>query len=246
MRINEIIVEAFSLESTMAAVTADIGNNVTATFDELKKSASNWYGNRGDLDGWGFAAAGVEARVWWDRVWLPRTDPRRTGSQRSSGLQGELYDLSRQAGPSGAALGMLLHSMIKNRGNFVGLGRNLIPVLRTIADAHRNPTLAARLDQWQRELNEYDRWLFGMQDGEPVSVTKAASGAVVATTPRQVSAPRPPSAIPGQNVAAEKVISDVLRSLPPGVAGDIRQAIARSSNKIMSLQAELRKRGITD
>ena len=89
MRISEIISEAFSLENTMSAVAADIGNNVTNTFDDLKKSASAWLGTHDDLRGWGFISGGIETRSWWDKVWSPLSNPKK-GGKTVTGLQGEL------------------------------------------------------------------------------------------------------------------------------------------------------------
>lgn len=47
-----------------------------------------------------------------------------------------------------------------------------------------------------------------------------------------------------QNAAVDNLINDTLRSLPAKLAGDIRNAISRSGNKLMALQVELNKRGI--
>ncbi len=47
-----------------------------------------------------------------------------------------------------------------------------------------------------------------------------------------------------QAAAAEDVVNQVLADLPKEVRGEIRNAIAKSSNKIVALQMELAKRGI--
>lgn len=241
MRIHEIITETFALKNTMAAVAADIGNNVTNTFDELKKSAGNFYGNRGDLAGWEFIGASIEARTWWDRIWAPRTDPKRMGPRASSGLQGELYDLARQAGRSGKPLQDLLREMIVARGNFTSLAHRLIPILRNIAREHENKTLETRVDRWQAQLEDYEQWIGDLIQREAPRRSKKTVSKDVETP----SVRNEPSALPGQNAAAEKIVNNVLQSLPAGIAGDIRTAIARSSNKIQALRAELQKRGIS-
>lgn len=225
----------------MAVVSADIGSGVSTTFDELKKSAANFFGNRGDLAGWEFIGASVEARTWWDRIWAPRTNPRRD-RQASGGLQAELFDLAKQAGRSGRPLQALLHDMITNRGNFTALGRRLIPVLRNIANEHGNTTLEKRANQWQAELDDYERWMNDLIDRQPPAKPKKSpskGSAPIVGVPQDKK-----SLLPGQNVAAEKMVNNVLRALPSAIAGDIRQAIARSPNKIQALQSELQKRGI--
>lgn len=47
-----------------------------------------------------------------------------------------------------------------------------------------------------------------------------------------------------QNAAANAQVNQILKMLPPDVAGDIRQEIARSPNKLLSLRAAFKKRGI--
>jgi len=244
MRIKEIITEAFNLQNTMASVSSDIGNSVTDTFDELKKSAANWMGGHDSLKGWGFVSGGVETRAWWDKIWTPLTTPKKGSGKPTSGLQGELYDLSRQAGKSGRPLTELLHDMITSRGSFLTLSRKLPPILISIGRAHGNENLVSRSMKWQEDLRDFEKWISELESSEP-KITKSKRGA---TDKPEVSLPPAaksiPSAIPGQNVAAEKIVNDILRNLPSGVAGDIRRSIAKSQNKIMALQAELSRRGI--
>lgn len=246
MRINEIITEGFNLQNTIAAVSSDIGNNITDTFDALKKSADNWMGGHDSLKGWGFVSGGVETRVWWDKIWDPLTNPKKGSNKPNLGLQGELYDLSKQAGKHGRILADLLNDMITDRGNFVRLSRNLPPILIAIGQDHGHENLVSRAKKWQEELRDFEKWLAEIESAGPkiTTVRKGKSG-----EPSKIQEPQPqvkklPSAIPGQNAAVEKIVNDILRNLPAGVAGDIRQAIAKSSNKLLALQAELSKKNI--
>ena len=47
-----------------------------------------------------------------------------------------------------------------------------------------------------------------------------------------------------QKVQIERLVNTVLSSLPRGVAGEIRNAIAKDPNKLVALQRELSKRDI--
>lgn len=58
------------------------------------------------------------------------------------------------------------------------------------------------------------------------------------------SAPRAPSITGSQNAQVEAIINQVLQSLPKSVAGDLRNAISKSPNKLAALQQELNKRNI--
>lgn len=225
----------------MSAVAADIGNGVTDTFDELRKSAGNWMSSHDSLHGWGFISGGVETRAWWDKVWAPLSKPRK-GFRAGTGLQGELYDLARQAGPSGEPLENLLRDMITNRGNFMALSRALPPILIAIGEHHGHGPLIARAKKWQQDLSAFEKWLEEIEAYRPKNQEKSPKSSPTVGSP--TDQPKTPSLVPGQNTAAEKIVNDVLRNLPSGVAGDIRQAIAKSSNKIQALQAELAKRNI--
>jgi hypothetical protein len=64
---------------------------------------------------------------------------------------------------------------------------------------------------------------------------------------QEVAAPvsnAPPSATGHQQQQVDKIVNDVLKSLPSSIAGDIRNAIARSPNKLLALQQELKDRNI--
>lgn len=240
MRIHEIISESFDLRSSIAAVASDIGSPVTQAYDALRKAAELYIYRNGSLNGFGFIGGGVERRVWWDLVWDPRTDPRKSSASRSTGLQGHLYDLAAQSGNAGKELQDLLRNMITDRGSFVDLGFTLPAILQRLGRRLGSPVLRERAADWERESAEYQQWYdemsarTGKQSGraepKPENTSRAKS---------QV-----PSVMPAQYDAAERVVNDVLRRLPAGIAGDIRQAIARSQNKILALQAELNKRGI--
>ena len=226
----------------MSAVAADIGNNVTTVFDELKRASGEWVGKRDSLDGWPFMAGTIETRLWWDRVWSPLSAPKKIGGRAGIGLQGELYDLARQSGTVGKPLANLLKSMITGRGNFLQLSRQLPPILISIGKEHGNDSLVTRAERWSREVADFEKWMAELE-GRDAKSSKKKDKSSSAEKPAEKPA-KSPSLVPGQNTAAEKIVNDVLRSLPSGIAGDIRRAISKSSNKIMALQAELARRGI--
>lgn len=53
-----------------------------------------------------------------------------------------------------------------------------------------------------------------------------------------------PNVISQQNQQVEAIVNSVLKDLPSNVAGEIRNAIAKSDNKLAALQAEMKKRGL--
>lgn len=53
-----------------------------------------------------------------------------------------------------------------------------------------------------------------------------------------------PSVMSQQNQQVEVIVNGILKDLPSNVAGEIRNAIAKSDNKLAALQAEMKKRGL--
>lgn len=244
MKLSDLT-EGFNLDSSIKSIISDIGTPVTNTYDALRNSAINYMHKNGSLDRWGFIAGSVESRNWWDTIWSPATRAsRNTNGQAQAGLQGQLYDLTRQVGQNGAELSALLSRMITDRRRFTSLASELPPILARIGKKIGSDALYARAVKWQREHAEYEAWLREFSGADEVSVTRRRNKKEEPEMVQEPPKPKLPSAIPAQNAAAENVVNAVLRNLPNGVAGDIRQAIAKSHNKIAALQAELVKRGI--
>jgi hypothetical protein len=238
---EQYLIDGFSLESSVSSVASDISAPVTQTYDALRSSAINWLDGHDDLKKWGFIAGGVEARMWWDKIWNPHLNPKKTAA---TGLLSHLYDLSKQSGRNGAELADLLNFMITKKISFRALGIALPPILIRLGKAIGQAKLVDRAEAWKSEAEKFSRFLLDLESSPPSVRNKRPKQAPPEPTPPD-SKPKIPSAIPGQNVAAEKIVNDVLARLPSGVAGDIRKIINRSGNKIQALQAELSKRGLT-
>ena len=77
-------------------------------------------------------------------------------------------------------------------------------------------------------------------DSEEREETPAAKQA----SAEKAKATQQKATVGSQMSQVEQIVSNVLASLPPKVAGEIRNAISRSGNKLQALQQELTKRGI--
>lgn len=248
MRASEFISEkylneGFSLDSSVSSVISDIGAPVTQTYDALKSSAMSWLDGHDDLKKWGFIAGGVEARMWWDKIWNPHTNLKKGSA--ATGLLSHLYDLSKQSGKHGTELAKMLNGMITQKISFRALGYVLPPILIRLGRGIGQDRLSDRAEAWAAEAKEFSKFLLDLEYPGQSAATRQKKQDKPTAQQEPATKPKMPSAIPGQNVAAEKIVNDVLARLPSGVAGDIRSAISRSSNKIQALQAELTKRGLT-
>lgn len=245
MRIYEIISEGYSLESSVQSVASDIGAPVTQVYDALKESALRWLDGHDDLSKWPYIASSVVTRTWWDKIWDPVVSAKK--GKASAGLQGHLWDLSRQSGPAGRELSALLKQMITARGNWGSLSSTLPPILDRIGRNVNSDLLVTRAKQWSKEHQEYQQFIDDLAN-DKIKDLPAKKGKGKAEHPDQVEispVKKGPSLVAGQNVAVERLINDILSNLPSSVAGDIRQAIAKSGNKLSALQTEIAKRKIS-
>lgn len=263
--------EALQLDGTILSIVDDLGNPLGNLYRQLKASAENYIDKNLDLKGWDFLRAGVEQREWWDKVWQPKS--KRGEIKAARGLQGELHDLSTQAGGRGTALSRYLSKLRNNRGNFASMAQTLPEILARLARDLQKPHLFKRAKNWEREHAEflsflenlipatgthtqdrdsYEDWLkrhlarnkkLGGDIDSP-SLPPAAAATTVLTPSAADIQKKVPSALKTQIGAAEVIVNDILSNLPAGIRGDIRNAISRYENKLLALQKELDKRGI--
>ena len=224
MYIHEIIksyrglTESTSLEATIKAIIADIGNPVSSTYATLSQMAEKFAYNKGSLKGFGMIAGGAGNR-WYQTFYFNR-------------LQKELYDLAKYVPRHSEALKRFLEG---SPNSFTVIGEVLPPILIDIAQKINNQQLAAAARRWVHIRNEYYDLLDRLKnDGDEEDDTDI----------KPISKPPAPKITGQQASQAEQLVSDILRSLPKNVAGDIRNAIARMPNKLQALQQELQKRNI--
>lgn len=109
----------------------------------------------------------------------------------------------------------------------------LLPsILINIAHRQKNTKLEAALNVWTKEIEKTDAFIDKLlSDSEPEPNDE----------PKEPKAPNP---IAQQNAQADKIINDVLGRIDKKQAGEIRNSIAKSANKLAALQSELTRRGI--
>lgn len=209
MQINE----GPSLETTIRAITNDIGTPITQLFHTLKIMAKKYVDNHGDLSGWNLVAGGPPGR------WMVEYYPNR--------LQKELYHLVQYSPKHTGALKKFLSGMSTS---FSDLNMSLPSILADIGEKLRAPELTANANKWAQNSAAYREYLTTLNDDE--------DSAPIASKPEK-------NKLPGQqNAQVDQIVNDILQKLPKQVSGDIRNAIARSQNKLQALMLELQKRNI--
>ena len=214
--------EGPSLPSTLKSIATN-GEPITQLYGKLKAMAKRWVDNNGSLKGFHRNAAGQSAQ-WFNTFYFNK-------------LQSELYALAKQAPKYAPPLIAFLKDASEDRErhiNFTEISGSLPPILFQIGKRMGDESLARFAQSWKARKDEYDSYLSQLES--------EAKGDDDFDMP--VAKPEK-NKMPGQqNAQAEQIVNSVLSKLPKNVAGEIRNAIARSPNKIQALHQELTKRKI--
>jgi hypothetical protein len=183
----------------------------------MKSAANKFVENKGELKGFNLIAGGIGNR-WFQTFWFNK-------------LQKELHHLVQQSPRHTEKLKEFLRT---SPGSFSTIADQLPEILETIGKQLNNRELYSNANKWISTRNNFKGYLVGLESSvaqddeqEPVSTEKSIKKTV------------------GQQAnQAEQLVNAIINSLPNNVAGDIRNAIARSPNKLQALQSELQRRGI--
>ena len=214
--------EGPSLPSTLKSIVTN-GEPITQLYGKLKAMAKRWVDNNGSLKGFHRNAAGQSAQ-WFNNFYFNK-------------LQAELYALTKQAPKYAPPLIDFLKDASEDRErhiNFTEISRSLPPILFQIGKRMGDQNLTQFASNWNSRREEYESYLADLED--------QADGEDDFNEP--VVKPEK-SKMPGQQMAqVEQIVNDILAKLPKNIAGEIRNAIARSPNKLQALDQELTKRKI--
>lgn len=150
-------------------------------------------------------------------------------------LKPALYHLSRSLPKNYAVeLKNFLDQSIEG-GGFKLMEGMLFPVLKKIATATKNTKLGDAVTSAESAANQYH--------ATASKLKKVAYGDYYdVDEPEQ--APQEPNPVGQQNATIEGIINDTLSRIDRRQAGEIRNILARSGNKLATLQQELNRRGI--
>jgi hypothetical protein len=213
--------ENVSEESAIRGIVST-GESIRKVFEDLKTMAKKWVEDQGELKGFPFIAGGRGKR-WYDEFYWNR-------------METDLQTLVRKNPRATEPLRQFFGGERDAKGHisFIKLSRQLPKVLVTVGKNLKS-----------EDLENFGRnWFINNQDFE--QYLKRVEHEVYSDNDQTSSDNKKPrdSAVGQQNAAANDLVSQVLNSLDRRVAGDIRNAIARDTNKIAALQRELAKRNI--
>jgi hypothetical protein len=153
-------------------------------------------------------------------------------------LQNELYDLCKYNTRRTVELKQFLRGVeadgeLEMKRSFGNIANELPRILAKLGQHLNAPQLTKNANRWMQNKAAYEEYIANLEledDYDEPAVAKS---------------PKNP-AIGQQRSQVEDIINNVLSKLPKKIAGDIRNAIARSPNKLQALQAELQKRNVKE
>ena len=185
--------------------------------------AKKWVDTKGELTGFEFFAGGIAVR-WFNDFYFNK-------------LQSDLYGLVEQVPRVSGPLAEFLKDASEGRDRpirFKEISQTLPPILFNIGKKINNQDLMTFSKNWITRREEYVKYL-----------EKLESEAGDNDEDDTVNRPRIKNELPGRQYSqAEEIVNNILNKLPKKVAGEIRNAISRSPNKLHALQQELAKRNI--
>jgi len=235
MRIHEILAESASYESTIQVILTVLDSPINILYHNLDRALEEYYRNADPqalindprADRWGLVK-GTHTNRWVENFW-------------SSELRSNLHDLvkyrPKQTPELKRYLSVLDGQASRERDKFKTIEKQIPGILERLGKSLKNPRLQELSRNWQRlsaELEKKrekirDRYISDFQDQTSTSSTSQSSS----------------NQLGGQQAQqAEQIVNAILSDIPKREAGEIRQAIARSSNKLQALQQELTKRNI--
>jgi hypothetical protein len=222
MRINEIILESFSLTGTVRAIAGDINGTVPTMFGEMRVSLDKYIGVHKSVDKFPFVRAGIFER-WKRSVYLNR-------------LESEIKDLNN-----------FLPKNIDKRpplgSKFADLRYDLPNELIQLGNILKNDDLIQAGKTWAKHCEAYFDYEQSMEAKYGDEVKKNKRGDSYKEK-NQVDIETQRDNIIQQRNQVDAIVNDTLSKLPKNIRGDVRNAIARSTNKLAALEAELLRRNI--
>lgn len=221
MRLYEILTEDTSTEASHRNINDVLTVELPALYRELTSFAERYHANHGSLGkGFQFVAGGPKSR-WYQEVFIKKMRP-------------ALYNLAKSLprNVSGDLVEMLDTSI--GGKSFGAIEEKMLSSLERIASDTKNKALASAVQAAKNAQSKYQSTLSKLETmGDEDQEDEYAA-------PKE----KKPNVVSGQNVSAEAIINSVLSKIPKQHSGEIRNILAKSSNKLATLQQELNKRGI--
>jgi hypothetical protein len=216
--------ENVSFESSIKIVVDILTTELPELYRRLGKMAENYSSNHGEIDkGFNFIAGGIKS-TWYNDVVIKSLRP-------------SLYNLLKHTPKQHRHLLDVFLNATIGQGSMSSIEHSLIPALGKLGVALKSQKLQQASSAAKNSVNNFYNLIERLNN-------EYYNSDVDGDIDSENDVPAEPNVIGQQNIAVDGIINDVLSRIDRRVAGEIRNAIARSDNKLAALQQELRRRGI--
>jgi hypothetical protein len=216
MRLYELLRENVSTDASLKIIIDILTTELPGIYRTLSRLAENYFDSHGELGkGYRFISGGAKSK-WYHDIFFKQLKP---------ALYKLLENLPRN---SKIELKEFLSSMTEE-GSFNRIQNELIRILDNISKDITNQKLSSAVSSARHTIRNYESYLLKLESDEDEPISKS---------------PKAPNVIGQQNTSVEQIINDVLSRIDRNQAGEIRNILARSDNKLATLQRELASRGI--
>jgi hypothetical protein len=220
MRLYELLIENVSKETSVRNIIDILTVRMPDLYHQLGIMADNYHHNNGKLGkGYSFLSGGLKSK-WYKNVYEMELKPALAELIRSS------------PGKLGLELKAVLYKL---NGKFSDIEDGLLPVLYKSAKDTKNENLVAAIRSAYNARGRYEAELNKLE----------AESEHDEHSEGNIKIPKEKDSSGRNQELIQRIINDTLNR--PEVrkhAGDIRNIVARSGNKLLTLKQELEKRGI--
>lgn len=207
--------ESDDAKTSINAIKAIIGNPIQLLYREIRLTAEKYSLNHPDMYNFARIAGAAKSR-WLDKF----------GNQ----LKIDIRKLVEVLPPKSARI--LKDALMKRPSNYKEFMLVFIPALVEVGRKINDASLVSLANSWTKAERDYKEYIESLiDDGIDVNVP--------------TSEPKKPNLTGNQNQQAEALINDVINRLPEKYKHQVRTKIAKSENKLLTLQQELSKLGIS-
>lgn len=235
MIFSEILNEdGISYETTLRSIISSLGSPTSNLYVQFKISAENYYASSYDPEGRD-AWPGIKSMLsnrWKEDVW-------------KDSLLGDLQNLCKfksiQCQELKDYISALNAEQYRENTKFKNLEANLPGILMRVAKRLKEKRLFEIAKKWRERIKEFEEYQENLKE-KANEYTDDYGRRTSSLQPE----PKPRDDLSGKQAStAEDIVNNVLKQLPKKIAGEVRNAIARSPNKLMALQKELSDRNIS-
>jgi hypothetical protein len=221
MRLYELLNEDVSKETSVRNISDILTTELPELYRKLEKMADNYARDKGEINKGYYFITGSTKSNWYHNVFV-------------KSMKASLYNLAKSLPQN--VRGQLSNFLNTTIGydSFSQVEDSLVGIIAAIGKVTKNSELSHAAEAANHAINHYKSHLIKLN-------SDAADDDYDEPAAPKVNTPNP---IAQQNNAANSIIDQTLARLDRNQAGEIRNAIARSGNKLAALQQELTRRGI--